>query len=360
MKGVGRTVLLLVVACVLALGLAEILLRIVHVPAIEIHRRGPVRGGSTAFFEYDAALGWRGRPGARGTLSGWEFTSDVRLNSRGFRDAEVAVAKPPDIFRIVVLGDSITWGYGVDAGQRYPDLLDAPVTRAGVPVEIVNLAVSGYATDQELLLWERQARRYCADLVILGLYENDLRENLSPAQGNHAKPYFVVGADGSLTLRNVPVPVMPAAPSPPEPSGVRAWLRRHLRLWAALGFVRESFRGRGGPEIVPAGAVDVTAALVRRLGDAIAASGSRFLVVVLPNLYDSPDTMAAATRSGVETILDLGPHFRREASADTLFFRLDGAHWTVKAHALAARAIADVVTRGRLLSPPPRVCPGAP
>src|SRR3989442_15392782 len=134
----------LVVTVVLALLLVEGLLRIVHVPAIEIHRRAAARAESTAFFEYDAGLGWRGRARAEGLLVGWEFTNTVRLNTRGFRDAEADVVKRPGVFRIVLLGDSITWGHGVDQTERYGDLLAEELRRRGLAVEVVNLAVSGY------------------------------------------------------------------------------------------------------------------------------------------------------------------------------------------------------------------------
>jgi hypothetical protein len=339
----------------------EALLRLFPIAAVDLHRRGPARAESAAFFEYDPDLGWRGRPDARGRFVGWEFTSEVRLNARGFRDRDVPADKPPDIFRVVVLGDSITWGHGVEQAERYSDVLGEALRRGGLSVEVVNLAVSGYGTDQEFLLWEREGRRYCPDLVLLGLYENDPRENAVAAQGRYPKPYFRLAADGVLSLENVPVPrVADWAAMEPEPGGWM-WLRRQVRLWAALAFVREALRPTGanlsGPSVAPPGSTALTAALIRRLASSVAEAGSMFAVIVLPDLYYSPTTMMTVTEGGVDAVLDLTPSFRRAAGHGApLFYRLDGAHWMPRAHALTGAAIASWIADHRLLPASPRHC----
>ena len=315
---------------------AELILTIRPLPAVEAHRRGPVRGEAARFYRHDPELGWAGRPGARGPLGGWEFESEVVLNARGFRDAEVPATKPPATHRVVVLGDSITWGLGVDRGERYPDLLAARLASRGLAVEVVNLGVTGYGTDQEYLLFRREGRRYCADLVLLGAYENDARENAAAVQGRYPKPYFRRAPGGGLVLENVPVPRIEGwdARAPAPPAGLRAWLPAD-----------------------PPEAVELTAALIRGLADEVARAGARFAVVVLPDLYYSAVTMSAATRSGVEQVLDLTPAFRGRARAgERLFYGLDGAHWTPPAHAMAAADIAAFVARAGLLSRPPRAC----
>jgi hypothetical protein len=219
--------------------------------------------------------------------------------------------------------------------------------------------VSGYATDQELLLWEREGRGYCADLVVLGLYENDLRENMLGVQGRYPKPYFRAAGDGAPTLHNVPVPRVPDSPAPAPATGLRPWLRRHVHVWAAIAFLRQAVRGGDAastaPPGPPAGSVELTGVLVSRLAASIQRDGAALAVVVLPDVHDSAAPGQAAARSGVRAVHDLGPSFRAHGNPP-LFHALDGAHWTAHAHALAADSIARWISDAKLLPAAPRAC----
>jgi hypothetical protein len=107
----------------------------------------------------------------------------------------------------------------------------------------------------------------------------------------------------------------------------------------------------------PPGSVELTAALVRRLAASVRRDGSAFGVVVLPDVHDSTAPREAASRSAVTATLDLAPAFRGGASdGRPLFYRLDGAHWTAAAHALAGEAIARWIQATPLLPPSPRRC----
>ena len=70
-----------------------------------------------------------------------------RQNSSGFRVPEFTIAHPPNTFRIVIVGDSFTWGDGVELEQTYHRLLQARFDRepvgSGPRVEIVALGVNG-------------------------------------------------------------------------------------------------------------------------------------------------------------------------------------------------------------------------
>jgi lysophospholipase L1-like esterase len=104
-----------------------------------------------------------------------EFKQRVRLNNYGFHDDDWVFAKPPDVFRILILGDSFAQGIEVPMRAGYPFLLEQ---RLGGRVEVINLGVAATGTDQQLLLYAAFGWRFQPDLVLLQVYAgNDVFDN---------------------------------------------------------------------------------------------------------------------------------------------------------------------------------------
>lgn len=141
----------------------------------------------------DPSLGWANRPGATGRIFGgvegfegiFEYTA--RINALGFRDPERTWRKPAGLQRVVVLGDSVAWGWGVDNGQRFSDLLE---DRFEGQIECINLAVPGYGTDQQFWTLEQNGVRFEPDLVVHCLIINDVFEAQNLESYGMAKPRF--------------------------------------------------------------------------------------------------------------------------------------------------------------------------
>ncbi len=68
----------------------------------------------------------------------------------------------------------------------------------------VNASVSGYGTDQQLLWFEREGRKFDPDHVLLLFHPNDFLDNHKQSRYGYRKPLFKLDGDG-LTLTNVPV-----------------------------------------------------------------------------------------------------------------------------------------------------------
>ena len=92
------------------------------------------------------------------------------LNAKGYRDTEHAVSKPSGRFRILILGDSMTFGWGIADKEIYPKLL---ADLAGPSVEVISLAQNGWSTADELTALEREGLNYQPDLVVIGAVTND-------------------------------------------------------------------------------------------------------------------------------------------------------------------------------------------
>jgi hypothetical protein len=135
--------------------------------------------------------GWEGRPGAVASMGGGRVT----LNALGHRGRELALPKPGDRMRVVVLGDSIAFGFGVSDEEVFPYLLDARDNG----LEAANLAVPGYGPGQELLVLERKALRLDPDVVVLAVcLRNDFVDAVLPValyDGVTPKPRFRLVGD---------------------------------------------------------------------------------------------------------------------------------------------------------------------
>jgi lysophospholipase L1-like esterase len=111
---------------------------------------------------------------------GWVDDGFVTTNSRGFRGREVEIPKPHGRLRIVALGDSVTFGWGVNDADTFCYQLEQQLRtgRPGLDVDVVNLAVPGYATRQEVALLKRNLADLQPDVVLVGFYANDLPDTL--------------------------------------------------------------------------------------------------------------------------------------------------------------------------------------
>jgi GDSL-like Lipase/Acylhydrolase family len=95
-------------------------------------------------------------------------------NSRGYRDDERTIPKPPGVRRVLSIGDSFAWGFGVEYGDAYPQRLERSlIRRRHERWEVVNLAVPGLNSVQEAAQLTREGFQYEPDVVVLGYVLND-------------------------------------------------------------------------------------------------------------------------------------------------------------------------------------------
>ena len=101
----------------------------------------------------------------------------VSINSEGLRDREFSFEKPPDVYRVMMLGDSTTLGWGVKAEDTAAKFLERKLN-ANLPAgynraEVMNAGVGNYDTVQEVTYYETIGWKYHPDLVVLVFFIND-------------------------------------------------------------------------------------------------------------------------------------------------------------------------------------------
>ena len=217
--GRGAKLLLLLVSTVVTLGMVEVALRLFTPPP------PPPESTLRTFTEHDPELGWRGVPDARGTFQTHDFAIDVALNEGGWRDDAPGSAGGRTI---ILLGDSYSWGYGVERGEMFADLLEdlLPAT------DVRNFGISGFATDQELLVLRKHGLLLHPDAVIVQItLANDLSHIVKKKAYHLPKPRFVLSGD-SLALEGVPVPAVENWDQIQRLGGARSFLESHVRLYS--------------------------------------------------------------------------------------------------------------------------------
>lgn len=319
------------------------------VAAEAVLRRGGVasparRVEASGMHTHDPLLGWVLAPGVRTRERSREYDVAVRINAQGFRaDREVSPVPPPGVLRVVAVGDSFTFGQGVEVEDSYPALLERRL--GGVrEVEVINLGVAGYGVDQQLLMLESRGLRFRPRVVVLGLHTPDVFRNTVAYHNGYAKPLFQLQGDG-LVLTNVPTPP-PGSPPPP-----RRGIRGKSRLFHMVS-VRLERRGVG--EVW-----DVTEGILRRMKRVSGEADARLLVLLLPPRYAVYGTalerrsQAHTTeliaeilrRQGIEH-LDLTPALAAAAarhpreSRKSLFYPTDG-HFTPAGHQVVAERLSQ-------------------
>jgi hypothetical protein len=375
-SGRANAVLLIVTLAVLLVA-AEITLRVAYHPEFL---------GSV--IRYDPLLGWSLDPNS--SLVSVDSQRDLRyridINAHGLRDRDVPFEKPNGRKRVLILGDSFAFGVGLNAGERFSDLLDGML---GDDVEVINAGVPGWGTDQEMLFYESSLRRFEPDVVVLAfLGQNDVVNNAlrGPLIEIGTKPRFVCAGD-SLALE---------PPAPPAKLSASSRMKRFLRRSRLLLFVKRRFAMREyqhhaveDPRFVTHGyeanrhlshwsvydvrggeAIDgawcVTERILARLAADCRADSAKLVVFAFPAKVevDQPwrEEMMRRTDVAAETMDFALPYrrlsefcalqgiefrypideFRAAAAHQPLYFDHD-AHPNVPANSLAAELLRDVV-----------------
>lgn len=106
-----------------------------------------------------------------------------RINADGFRDKEYNIEKSPETIRVVVIGDSVTFGAGVNLNESFTEVLENMLNeKHGVrgtdfskfeDFEVLNFGISGYGTVQEVEMLDARGLKYEPDVVIVAYVLND-------------------------------------------------------------------------------------------------------------------------------------------------------------------------------------------
>jgi lysophospholipase L1-like esterase len=331
----------------------------------------PQRSAVTVgMFRADPDAGYALQPGYRNVVRVPEYATRILVDDEGYRiPAGEAPARAASATRILALGDSFTFGVGVNAEDAWPALLERSLDAATEePVRVRNGGVGGYGPlRSERLLAARQAAWDPQILVHVVYVGNDLED--SRPDSFLEVPRI---ADGRM-VASVKSPLV----------RTRFWLRVHSHLYAFLRdqlydlYQRMSFAGQRyldpvglaeWPEPMREETMPAAVESIRRIASWARERDVRYLVVLAPAKYQVMDDAwatyrkrwrlpdaafdrdhgqrALAERLDAEGIgyVDLLPAFRAAPDSRELYYPVD-PHWTAAGHRASAEHIRDAILR---------------
>ncbi|MEM1451289.1 MAG: GDSL-type esterase/lipase family protein [Planctomycetota bacterium] len=127
---------------------------------------------------FDPSVGTRFHPNQTRDIYAAQnkFMHSAEINGLGLRGPEPDPALDGDAgLRVVCLGDSFTFGWGVEDDETYPVQLERALdAEMDTPVEVINCGLPGYNTWQEGRVFDVLVRPMQPDVVVIGWYLNDL------------------------------------------------------------------------------------------------------------------------------------------------------------------------------------------
>jgi len=258
-------------------------------------------------------------------------------------DKEVSKAKQESLFRIAVLGDSIAAGLYQPRSEGFPSILESMLNSGPAPsnrkVEVINFAVNGYRTVQEMRVLETKAIQFSPDLIVLQYCLNDPGNSLTPTvwfedqgfSGSHVIRRTLKG------LRKLVAPVNPSDSHfvpvfGPGYGSTDYWLSLYAKDSASWLSVKRSFQ---------------------RIADIAHQKGVPAIVLIFPLLIEPEwqislihpvhqQVTLAAQEAGLQ-VLDLLEVFRRFQVKDLQFEKGDIYHPNLTAHRMTAEELYTVV-----------------
>lgn len=235
--------------------------------------------------KFDSELGWSPIL-SRCINSEWGMISS---NSYGFRSKEIL----PDKKHIILLGDSVTWGYGVGDEETAAYFLEERLKDLNYQVD--NLGVSGYGLDQYYLYLKRHIARIpkVEKVILIICTINDTWDTqLNTAYGKR-KPLFHYGATGleapsgginKFCLRNI--------------IAISPFLQKVSKRYPPL---ERLFARLAGDETLSEKEIDlVLKALIDKTANLTKQYGAEFLIVLSPSVPELKGYMKGSDRKNSE------------------------------------------------------------
>jgi lysophospholipase L1-like esterase len=305
-----------------------------------------------------STLGWFHEAEKRSMLKkeAAEIQTEINTNSNGFRGSRnYQLASSAGNVRIVALGDSFTFGWGVHDQETFAAVIENLQSNA----EVINLGSAGFGLDQTLLSFREIGSKFNPDYVVISIYpEMFWRSTRAYTDAGYGKPYFVLGHGNVLELKNVPVkgPEELGYHQYPEQfsSNHFSYLLSRSALFRYLKHkILRFFRDLGWIDPDLTDEWKISRILLKKLVEEIRAEGAQAILLLVPPVQWMEHSKKTSIQKSLfrfskkenVRLIDLTEILKPMAEKhglDTYYIKNDG-HWTKTSHALVASILLDQI-----------------
>ena len=160
-------------------------------------------GARISWSEPDQIVGWRFVPNSKFWLyKENDHPVTEKINSYGWRDKERALVKPPNTYRIAVLGDSMVESFQVESNRTFLELTECELKKNNrLSVEVMNFGQSEFTQTEEFLVLKNHVEKFSPDMVIVFFQPfNDIRDVNKETAAVHLHPFYTISENGELLL----------------------------------------------------------------------------------------------------------------------------------------------------------------
>lgn len=316
-------------------------------------------------YKDDPLVSYRLKENYRGIHKAPEFSVKVETNSAGHRDYEHSIVKPENVYRIMVLGDSFTFGEGVEMDESYPKVVEERLNKGkrGRRYEIINVSAYNWGTLEEYLYLKHYGIKYRPDMVVMAFFiGNDFYQNrFGPFSVKKDKivysPLESVNGKMNRLLKYIPGYMYVR-----ERSELLALLRKRANYYlehdifeASSEMMMSLYTGKLDSDVQKA--IENTKGLIEKTAK-IAKEKEFELVILLipadeqlnPERYGIPNVSEPyfpnhimheiGEKNGI-AVVDLLPYFRERSRGGREFYYEINGHWNKQGHMLAGETLEE-------------------
>ena len=163
----------------ITLTLTEIALRVFTDFLPSPYQDIPHSPDESLFWKYSSELGWDAVPNSTGHFTNGLFDGFVTIDDHGIRKNSIKGTHVDAYSNILFIGDSTTASFEVNDDETAPAILEQLLREHGAKVNVINLGVRGYGTDQAIIRAKQYAKLYNPTDVIYMYTDNDIFDNNS-------------------------------------------------------------------------------------------------------------------------------------------------------------------------------------